>query len=68
MMQERQLREGVTPEEEAEETPYTADWEGIPHGYVLGPLIRQCFSCICFYIPNFIYCIQRLFRRNLPRV
>ncbi|KAA0723245.1 Protein RIC-3 [Triplophysa tibetana] len=28
MMQERQLREGVTPEEEAEETPYTADWEG----------------------------------------
>lgn len=37
MMRERQLREGVTPEEEAEETPYTADWEGIPHGYVLGP-------------------------------
>nr|XP_055057737.1 protein RIC-3 [Misgurnus anguillicaudatus] len=30
MMRERQLREGVTPEEEAEEAPYTADWEGYP--------------------------------------
>lgn len=28
MMRERQLREGATPEEEAEEAPYTADWEG----------------------------------------
>ncbi|KAK7170616.1 hypothetical protein R3I94_000725 [Phoxinus phoxinus] len=30
MMKERQLREGATPEEEAEEAPYTADWEGYP--------------------------------------
>ncbi|XP_067298954.1 protein RIC-3 [Pseudorasbora parva] len=28
MMKERQLREGASPEEEAEEAPYTADWEG----------------------------------------
>ncbi|XP_016323895.1 protein RIC-3-like isoform X2 [Sinocyclocheilus anshuiensis] len=30
MMRERQLREGASPEEEAEEAPYTADWEGYP--------------------------------------
>ncbi|KAK9971578.1 hypothetical protein ABG768_024936 [Culter alburnus] len=30
MMKERQMREGATPEEEAEEAPYTADWEGYP--------------------------------------
>ncbi|XP_056318931.1 protein RIC-3 [Danio aesculapii] len=30
MMRERQLREGATPEEEAEEAPYNADWEGYP--------------------------------------
>ncbi|XP_052001650.1 protein RIC-3 [Xyrauchen texanus] len=30
IMRERQLREGATPEEEAEEAPYTADWEGYP--------------------------------------
>lgn len=41
MMKERQLREGATPEEEAEEAPYTADWEGIAQGFVLGPLLFQ---------------------------
>ncbi|XP_043101163.1 protein RIC-3 [Puntigrus tetrazona] len=30
MMRERQLREGASPEEEAEEAPYTVDWEGYP--------------------------------------
>ncbi|KAL1271479.1 hypothetical protein QQF64_030495 [Cirrhinus molitorella] len=30
IMRERQLREGASPEEEAEEAPYTADWEGYP--------------------------------------
>ncbi|XP_059358853.1 protein RIC-3-like [Carassius carassius] len=30
MMRERQLREEASPEEEAEEAPYTADWEGYP--------------------------------------
>ncbi len=44
MMRERQLREGASPEEEAEEAPYTADWEGIPQGFVLGPLLFQFFS------------------------
>ncbi len=43
MMRERQLREGASPEEEAEEAPYTADWEGIPQGFVLGPLLFQFF-------------------------
>lgn len=46
MMRERQLREGVTPEEEAEETPYTVDWEGIPQGFVLGPLLKFSFLCV----------------------
>ncbi|XP_051551949.1 protein RIC-3-like [Myxocyprinus asiaticus] len=30
MMWERQLQEGVSPEEEAEEAPHSADWEGSP--------------------------------------
>ncbi|XP_052456765.1 protein RIC-3-like [Carassius gibelio] len=30
MMRERQLREEASPEEEAEEAPYAADWEGYP--------------------------------------
>lgn len=39
MMRERQLREEASPEEEAEEAPYTVDWEGILQGFVLGPLL-----------------------------
>lgn len=54
MMRERQLREGATPEEEAEEAPYTADWEGIPQGYVLGPLLFDPLLNFVLLLPKAI--------------